>query len=335
MLMLGLQGSPRLKGNTQYLLSAFLKEAEKLGVETQIVQVCKKKIEPCKEYVVCEKKGFCPIDDDMKHEIYALLREADMVIAATPVFFYNTTAQLKALIDRSQTLWARRYKLKLADPGSKTRRGFLLAVGATKGKNLFEGLHLTAKYFFDALNARYEGGLTYRQVEHPGDMEKHPGVQDDIETAVVNLVKPFLGRPRILVLGRENVCRSQMAAAFLQYQAGDKIEVVCAGTEPAEQIHPIMEKVMQAKGIDMAFRRPKGVQEVLTGGPPAFIIEMDAKTGSHICAGVQRQAWGVPPVSESSLEAMAAVRDKIEKKVGEFVKMFQSAPAKTHNQRGG
>jgi len=322
MLMLGLQGSPRLKGNTHYLLSAFMKAAGKLGAQTHIVQVCKKKIEPCKEYVVCEKKGFCPIDDDMKHEIYALLREADIVIAATPVFFYNTTAQLKALIDRSQTLWARRYKLKLADPGSKTRRGFLLAVGATKGKNLFEGLHLTTKYFFDALNARYEGGLTYRQVEQPGDMEKHPGVEADIEAAVASLVKPFLGRPRILVLGRENACRSQMAGAFLQYQAGDKIEVVCAGTEPAEHIHPIMEKVMQAKGIDMAFRRPKGVQEVLTEKPPALIIDMDAKTDSRIYPGVERQEWKIHPVSDSSLEMMSDVRDKIEKKVGEFIQRF-------------
>ena len=322
MLMLGLQGSPRMKGNTNYLLSAFMKEAQKFGVQTHVVQVCKKNIEPCKEYIVCEKKGFCPIDDDMQHEIYSLLREAEIVIAATPVFFYNTTAQLKALIDRSQTLWARRYKLKLTDPGSKTRRGFLLAVGATKGKNLFEGLHLTAKYFFDAINARYEGGLTYRHIEQPGDMEKHPGVDADIKNTVASLVKPLLGRPRILVLGRENACRSQMAAAYLQYQAGDKIEVMCAGTEPAEKIHPVMEKIMQEKGIDMAFRRPKRIQEVLTDEPPALIIDMDEKTASHICSGVERQEWKIPSVSESSVEVMAEIRDKIEQKVEDFIHKF-------------
>jgi len=319
MLMLGLQGSPRLKGNTNYLLSAFMKEAEKLGAQTHVVQVCKKKIEPCKEYVVCEKKGFCPIDDDMKHEIYSLLREAEIVVAATPVFFYNTTAQLKALIDRSQTLWARRYKLKLADPGSKTRRGFLLAVGATKGKNLFEGLHLTAKYFFDAINARYDGGLTYRHIEQPGDMEKHPDVDADITNAVASLVNPLLGRSRVLVLGHGNACRSQMAAAFLQYRAGDKIEVMCAGTEPAAAIDPVMEKVMREKGIDMAFRRPKRIQADLTAKPPALIIDMDEKTGSPAFPGVERLAWKIPAVSESSVESMAEIRDKIEKKVGDFI----------------
>ena len=127
MLVLGLMGSPRLKGNTQYLLSAFMEEARKFGARTHIVAVCRKKIEPCREYTVCERKGFCPIADDMG-EIYALMREAEIVVVATPIFFYNTTAQLKALIDRSQTLWARRYRLKLVDPLSTTRRGVLLAV---------------------------------------------------------------------------------------------------------------------------------------------------------------------------------------------------------------
>lgn len=324
MLMLGLQGSPRLKGNTNYLLAEFMKEARRLGVQTQEVQVCKKNIEPCKEYIVCEKKGFCPIDDDMKHEIYSLLREAEIVIAATPVFFYNTTAQLKALIDRSQTLWARRYKLKLVDPGSKTRRGFLLSVGATKGKNLFEGLHLTAKYFFDAINASYEGGLTYRQIEQPGDMEKQPGLDADIKTAVASLVKPLLGRPRVLVLGRENACRSQMAAAFLQHQAGDKIEVVCAGTEPAEKIQPSMEKVMRERGIDMAFRRPKQVQEMLTDAPPTSILAMDETLGADILPAAQRQVWDIPSASEASVEVLTEIRDKIEKKANDFVRAIKA-----------
>lgn len=319
MLVLGLQGSPRLKGNSDFLLSAFMKEVQKHGAQTHIVQVCKKNIVPCKEYVVCEKKGFCPIDDDVKHEIYGLLREAEVVVAATPIFFYNATAQLKALIDRSQTLWARKYRFKLADPASRMRRGYLLAVGATKGKNLFEGLHLTMKYFYDAIDARYEGGLTYRQVEHRGDMEKHPDVLTDIENAVAGLLKPFIGRRRILVLGRENACRSQIAAGFLQYLAGDKIDVLSAGTDPAEQIDPVAEKTMQAKGIDLGFRRPKPIGEILNGEPPALIIDVGEKTAPQVFPGLERLEWEIPPVLESPPEAMAAVRDQIEERVKDFI----------------
>ena len=75
MLVLGLQGSPRKKGNTNYLISSFMDAAEKSGARTVTIDVTKKNIIPCKEYTVCEKKGFCPIDDDVKEEIYPLLFE--------------------------------------------------------------------------------------------------------------------------------------------------------------------------------------------------------------------------------------------------------------------
>ena len=62
MFVLGLQGSPRLKGNTNFLLSTFMEEAKRSGATTHTIHVDKKNIVPCKEYIVCEKKGFCPID---------------------------------------------------------------------------------------------------------------------------------------------------------------------------------------------------------------------------------------------------------------------------------
>ena len=157
MLALGLQGSPRKKGNSELLLAAFMQELAHLGVDTQTIDVCRRHIEPCRELTVCEKKGVCPIDDDMGKEIFGLLRKADIVVAASPIFFYNVTAQLKALIDRCQTLWARKYMLKLKDPGHSVRRGYMLSVGATSGKQLFDGLNLTAKYFFDGISARFSG----------------------------------------------------------------------------------------------------------------------------------------------------------------------------------
>jgi len=123
MFVLGLQGSPRLNGNTSLLLRAFMEEAENLGASTYTVNAYLKNITPCKELKVCETKGFCPIKDDMDNEIYSLFWDADLIVMATPVFFYSVPAQLKALIDRSQNQWARKYKLKLEDPGRKWRKG--------------------------------------------------------------------------------------------------------------------------------------------------------------------------------------------------------------------
>ena len=129
-------------------------ELEQKGAAIKRIHVPEKHIKPCQGCVFCEKKGYCrQQDDDMTREIYPLLRRAEIVVAASPMYFYSVTAQLKVLIDRSQALWSRRYRLKLTDPLAGTRAGVMLSVGATKGKNLFEGTHFTARYFFDALSA--------------------------------------------------------------------------------------------------------------------------------------------------------------------------------------
>ncbi len=321
MLVLGLQGSPRERGNTDFLLSSFMNEAEKSGVRTHIVEVHKKDIVPCKGCGFCEKKGFCITqDDDMSLEIYSLLRQADVIVAATPIYFYNATAQLKALIDRSQTLWSRKYKLNLTDPGRKTRRGFILALGATRGKNLFEGLNLTLKYFFDAVGAGFEGSLTYRGIENRGDMKKHLAVHQDVKEAVDSLLKPFLGRKKILFACRENTCRSQMAAAFAQYLAGYTIEVLCAGSRPAPEINRAMVEAMEEKGIDMAFRGTRSLESVISEVQPEIIVTMGCSEECPFVPGVTMEDWDLPDPAGKTMDFMRGVRDKIQKKVKELIK---------------
>lgn len=319
MLVLGVQGSPRKKGNTEFLLSAFMNEAKKQGARTHVIEVAKKNIVPCEECAVCEKTGFCPIDDDMTHEIYPLLREAELIVMATPIFFYSTTAQLKALIDRSQTLWARRYRLKLHDPAEKQRRGFLLALGATKGKNLFEGVCLTAKYFFDAVGASFEGSLTYRQIENRGDMEKHPTVLEDVRREVMRLMALYQDRKKILFACRENACRSQMAAAFAQYLAGDQIEVFSGGSTPAAAINPLMVEAMAEKGIDMAFRIPKSLDAALGEARPDILVTMGCGEACPLISGMEKIDWELPDPAGKSIAFMRNVRDEIENRVRELI----------------
>ena len=315
MLVVGLQGSPRKKGNTNFLLSTFMTAAEKLGARTIVIDVTQKEIIPCKEYTVCEKKGYCPIEDDVKDEIYPLLREAELVVLATPIFFYNMTAQLKAVVDRCQTFWARKYKLKLKDPGASMRRGFLLAVGATKGKNLFEGLNLTTQYFFDAIWAKFDDSLTYRGIEGPKDMAAHPTVIQEVEEAAERLLQPFQGRKKVLFACRENACRSQMASAFAQFLAGDKLDVSNAGSEPTEKINPDMVKVMHERGIDMGFRNPRSMEEAIANDTPELIITMGCGKQFPLVPGAKIIDWDLPDPAGKPMEFMRDVRDEIEKKV--------------------
>jgi multimeric flavodoxin WrbA/protein-tyrosine-phosphatase len=319
MLALGLQGSPRKKGNSDLLLAAFMQELTRLGIDTQTIDVCRRHIEPCKELTVCEKKGICPIDDDMGREIFALLRKADIVVAASPIFFYNVTAQLKALIDRCQTLWARKYMLKLKDPGHALRRGYMLSVGATSGKQLFDGLNLTAKYFFDGISARFAGSLTYRRIEARGQILDHPTVQTDVSKAVRELTQDLVGRRRVLFACRENACRSQMAAAFARLYGGERLDVASAGSEPALQINPVMVEVMQEKGIDMGFGITQSLDAAIAGFKPEIIVTMGCGEQCPFVPGAERQDWELPDPAGQSIDVMRGVRDKIETMVNALI----------------
>jgi protein-tyrosine-phosphatase len=240
-------------------------------------------------------------------------------VVATPIFFYNMTAQLKAVVDRCQMFWARKYKLKLKDPGANMRRGFLLAVGATKGKNLFEGLNLTTQYFFDAIGAKFEDSLTYRGIEGPKDMARHPKVIEEVEQAVERLLTPFQGRKKVLFACRENACRSQMASAFAQFLAGDKLEVSNGGSEPAEKINPDMVTVMHEKGIDMGYRSPRSIEEAISNDTPELIITMGCGEQCPLVPGAKITDWDLPDPAGKSIEYMRDVRDEIEKKVVDLI----------------
>ena len=319
MLVVGIQGSPRRKGNTNYLLSVFLEEAARLGARTRTVEVPRMNILPCRELVVCEKKGYCPIDDDMKTEVYALLWEADVIAVASPIFFYNVTAQLKALIDRCQAMWARKYCLKLADPARGYRRGMLLAAAATKGKNLFEGMQLTIKYFFDAVGASFENALTYRNIEGPKDMRSHPTVHADVRQAVESLLAPFVDRKKILFACRENACRSQMAGAFAQLHGGTLFDVMTAGSQPAKEIDPLMVEAMQERRIDMAFRAPRSLDAVLADDTPEVVVTMGCGEACPTVPGARGIDWELPDPAGQPIAFMREVRDDIEVRVRKLI----------------
>ncbi len=314
MIILGLQGSPRKQGNTDILLSWFLEEAKNIGGSIETIFIAKRDIRPCTECGVCEKEGFCPIEDDMQ-DIYYLLQEADLVVMATPVFFYGPTAQIKALIDRSQVLWARRYILKLTDPGKKTRKGFLLSLGATKGKNLFDGLSLTAKYFFDAISASFVGSLVYRQVEEKGAIKTRIDAFNDVKRAVKQVVMPFLNKKKLLFLCRENACRSQIASAFAKWYGGDNVEVFSAGSNPTSKINPLAQQVLAEKGIDIYYRRPKSLDYVLSQINPDYIITMGCEDNCPRLSDAKTIEWNIPDPAEKDLEFMRKVRDEIENRV--------------------
>ena len=315
MLVLGLQGSPRKKGNTRGLQGRVLEEYRNLGARTVMVDTDRRHILPCRELTACERKGFCPLKDDLKDEIYSQIHEADVIVAATPVFFYNMTAQLKALIDRCQVFWARKYRFKLKEPGVGQRRGFLLSVGASRGKQLFEAIELSTRYFFDAVSAQYEGSLTYRGMENAGDLSAHPTVEKEVRQAVEQVVKPLTTRKRIVFACRENACRSQMAAAFARYLGGDKIDAFSGGSEPVKKVNPLMQAVMADKRIDLAFARTRSLDDAIEAHHPEMIVTMGCGEACPVIPGVKIEDWDLPDPADQPENVMREVRDEIETRI--------------------
>jgi multimeric flavodoxin WrbA len=174
MKVLGIHGSPRGGGNTELLLKEFLRGCMDGGAEVEEVFLRELKISPCLEIYACKKTGECPIQDDMK-PLYQKLVDADILAVASPVFFFAVSAHLKAMIDRCQALWARKYLLRQpVAPGRTGRKGIFLAVGGAKLGKIFDGPLLTMKYFFDALDRTFVRSLLYKGVDEKGEIRQHP-----------------------------------------------------------------------------------------------------------------------------------------------------------------
>jgi len=177
MRVLGLAGSPRKGGNTDTLLAKFMEGTVSQGSETRTIAVCNFKISGCWHCDACLEKGICRVKDDMQM-IYHEMEAADRIVLASPVQFMGISAQLKAVIDRCQALWARKYVLKIPPLGdNRPRKGFFISVsGRRTVPNLFDGELLTIKNLFRMIDVPYAGELLVPGVDAVGDILKHPDV---------------------------------------------------------------------------------------------------------------------------------------------------------------
>ena len=142
---------------------------------------------------------------------------------------------------------------------------------------------------------------------------------EEVEKAVERLLTPFVGRKKVLFACRENACRSQMASAFAQFLAGDKLDVSNGGSEPAQKINPDMVRVMHEKGIDMGFRSPRSIEAAISNDTPELIITMGCREQCPLVPGAQITDWDLPDPAGESIEFMRDVRDEIEKKVASLI----------------
>ena len=99
-----LSGSPRKSGNSDLLCDAFASGAKETGNEVEKIRVGAKKIAYCSACYYCREHGGKCVHQDDVAEILQKMIDADVIVLASPVYFYSIDAQLKAVIDRTLAL---------------------------------------------------------------------------------------------------------------------------------------------------------------------------------------------------------------------------------------
>lgn len=156
-----LHGSPRKAGNSALLAEAFAEGARSSNHEVEIISVSDYQVAPCGACDFCKREnGKCCQNDDMQL-IYSKLVTADILMVASPVYFYSLSAQLKAVIDRLHNPIRKTFHLR--------KVGLLLVAGATLPTE-FDVIKLQHKLLLDFFKLEDAGSVTVLGVGAEGDI---------------------------------------------------------------------------------------------------------------------------------------------------------------------
>lgn len=170
--VLCIAGSPRRHGNSEQLLDALALGVTEAGGEPVRLRAADAGVAPCRGCNACSKTGVCIVTDGMD-AVYAQLDEADAIAVATPVFFATVPATLKALYDRCQPYWARRFVL--GEPAATVKRpGAILVVGGGGDPFGTTCAFTTTRSVFAVLGVRADGVLEVVGPDAASDITTRP-----------------------------------------------------------------------------------------------------------------------------------------------------------------
>ena len=164
-----LVGSVRKSGNTDLLAQALAEGARRKNT-VEIVSVADYKVNPCIGCNSCfaREQNQCFQQDDMA-QIYEKLKTADIVVAASPVYFYGISAQLKAVVDRLHTPMRNTFSIK--------KLGLLL-VGAAELPALFDAILMQYQLILNYFHLEDIGRVLVRGVREMGDIRGNDALKE-------------------------------------------------------------------------------------------------------------------------------------------------------------
>lgn len=145
-----LSGSPRKGGNSDLLCDEFMRGAKEAGHQVEKIRVQEKKVACCIACYACRNTGVCAIKDDMA-EIMQKMIDCDVMVLASPVYFYSVDAQLKAVIDRSVCRWTE----------VKNKEMYYIMTAADEEKTSLETTLACFRGYADCVEGAVEKGVIY------------------------------------------------------------------------------------------------------------------------------------------------------------------------------
>ncbi|WP_052664525.1 arsenate reductase ArsC [Nitriliruptor alkaliphilus] len=124
--------------------------------------------------------------------------------------------------------------------------------------------------------------------------------------------------PTVLFLCVHNAGRSQMAAGWLRHLAGDRVQVLSAGSAPAEQVNPAAVEAMAEVGIDLTGARPKPWTEE-TLAATDVVVTMGCGDACPVLPGKRYLDWPLEDPAGKGVEAVRPIRDQIRGRVEELM----------------
>ena len=166
-----LSGSPRKGGNSDLLCDEFMRGAVEAGHQVEKIRVQEKKIGYCLACYACRDTGVCAIKDDMA-EVMQKMVDCDVMVLASPVYFYSIDAQLKAVIDRSVCRWTE----------VKDKEMYYIMTAADAEPESMETTLACFRGYADCIEGAVERGVIYGTgVYEAGEIKKTSAMQDAYE----------------------------------------------------------------------------------------------------------------------------------------------------------
>lgn len=130
--------------------------------------------------------------------------------------------------------------------------------------------------------------------------------------------EPVSDKPTVLFVCVHNAGRSQMAAGFLSQLAGDRVEVLSAGSQPADQLNPVAVQAMAEAGVDITSAVPK----ILTADAVReadVVITMGCGDSCPVFPGTRYEDWALEDPAGQDIEAVQPIRDDIRNRIATLV----------------